>query len=62
MPNPEIISDPELVATHPQPEVVDTTPEFVESFVDSEGVERSAERPEVMLDKEAREAIDSFFV
>ena len=62
MPNPEIISDPELVATHPQPEVVDTTPEFVESFVDSEGVERSPERPEVMLDKEAREAIDSFFV
>jgi hypothetical protein len=62
MPNPEIISDPELVATQPQPEVVDTTPEFVESFVDSEGVERSAERPEVMLDKEAREAIDSFFV
>ena len=62
MPNPEIISGPELVGTQPQPEVVDTTPEFVESFVDSEGVERSAEHPEVMLDKEAREAIDSFFV
>lgn len=62
MSNPEIISDPELVGTQPQPEVVDTTPEFVESFVDSEGVERSDERPEVMLDKEAREAIDSFFV
>ncbi|MEI6481629.1 MAG: hypothetical protein WCO19_05015 [Candidatus Saccharibacteria bacterium] len=36
--------------------------EFVESFVDSQGIERNPSQPIVLLDKESRDAIDGFFV
>lgn len=39
----------------------ESDPEFVDSFIDSRGILRSTERPVVMLDKEARDAIDGFF-
>jgi len=57
----EVIPFVETIAPPPD---IETAPEdeFVETFIDSQGTLREPSEPTVLLDKEAREAIDDFFV
>jgi len=57
----EVIPFVETIAPPPDIETA-SEDEFVETFIDSQGTLREPSQPIVLLDKEAREAIDDFFV